>query len=65
MSKGTKRFSRVNGMSTKLNKPFTAGSYAYIADKAGELTAQAIANVLHRPVGQVRVAARKLGVSFR
>lgn len=58
------RFSRTNGKATKLNKPFTGGTFAFIARKAGKMTAKNIANVLHRPVTQVYTAARKMGLSL-
>lgn len=58
------RFSYVNGKATKLTKPFTGGTYAFIVRKAGKMSAASIAAVLHRPVTQIRSAARKLGVSL-
>ena len=58
------RFSRTNGKSTNLKKPFTIGTYLFIERNAGKMTAKNIAAVLHRPVSQVHTAARKLGVSL-
>jgi hypothetical protein len=60
----TKRYSNVNGKATKLSKPLTGGSYAFIVRKAGTMSAKNIAAILHRPVQTVVAAARRLGVTL-
>lgn len=60
----TSRYSRTNGMATRLDKPLTDGSYEFIFRNAGLMSAKSIAAILHRPVNQVYSAARKLGVSL-
>ena len=59
-----KRFSRVNGKATRLSKPLTLGSMKFIVANAGKMSAENIANILHRPVSTVRSAARRVGVSL-
>jgi hypothetical protein len=59
-----KKFSTVNGKATKLSKPLTAGSYAFIVRKAGKMSAKSIAAILHRPVQTVHAAARRLGITL-
>lgn len=58
------RFSRTNGKATRLSKPFTTGSVMFVINNAGKITAKNIAEILHRPVSQVRTVARKYGVSL-
>lgn len=60
----SKRFSTVNGMATKINKPFTLGSVRFIKRNAKRLTLRAIAAILHRTPNSVRSIARRNGVSF-
>lgn len=52
------------GNVTTSGKPFTQGSLLFIVNNAGKLSAQSIANILHRSVASVRYNARKLGVSL-
>jgi hypothetical protein len=61
--KNNNRFSRKNGMRTNLSKPMTIGSYLYIERNFNKMTMKNMANVLHRPVSQVRKAARQLGLN--
>jgi hypothetical protein len=56
----SKRFSTVNGKSTRLTKSLTTGSVNYIARNVGRMSLKAIANVLHRPVSQVRKVVDKV-----
>jgi hypothetical protein len=60
-----KRFSKVNGKATKLNKPLTAGTVAFIIENAGKLAAKDIAAIIHRPLKTVQGAASRLGLSLR
>lgn len=60
-----KRFSRVNGKATKLSKPLTVGTWEFIIDNAGVLSAKSIAAIIHRPLKTVQGAASRLGISLR
>jgi len=60
-----KRFSKVNGKSTKLNKPLTTGTVEFILEKAGVLTARNIAAIIHRPLKTVQSVASRFGISLR
>lgn len=56
----SKRFSTTNGTSTNLSKPLTVGSVSYIKRNVGKMSLKAIANVLHRPISQVRKVADRV-----
>lgn len=61
----TKRFSKVNGKATKLNKPLTVGTLEFILNKAGVLSSKSIAAIIHRPVKTVQSVASRFGISLR
>jgi hypothetical protein len=60
-----KRFSKVNGKATKLNKKLTAGTLEFILTKAGKISAKSIAAIIHRPVKTVQNVASRFGISLR
>ena len=60
-----KRFSKVNGKATKLNKKLTAGTLEFILNKAGKISAKSIAAIIHRPVKTVQNVASRFGISLR
>ena len=60
-----KRFSKVNGKATKLNKKLTNGTVNFIIENAGKMSAKNIAAVIHRPVKTVQNVASRFGVSLR
>ena len=59
------RLSNVNGKATRLNKPLTVGTVNFILANAGVLSAEAIANIIHRPVKTVYSVASRNGVSLK
>lgn len=59
------RYSTVNGKATRLNKKLTLGTVNFILNNAGKLTAEAIANVIHRPVKTVYSVASRNKVSLK
>ena len=60
-----KRFSKVNGKATKLNKPLTSGTIEFILEKAGLIPAKSIAAIIHRPLKTVKNVASRFKVSLR
>lgn len=65
MRSEVRRLSDVNGMATKLSKKLTKGSVQFILANAGNMSAQKIANIIHRPVSTVRTVARRNGLSLK
>jgi hypothetical protein len=63
--KSTRRLSDVNGMATKLSKKLTKNTVRFILEKAGTMSAQSIANIIHRPLSTVRTVAQRNGVSLK
>lgn len=59
------RFSNVNGMATRLNKPLTNGTVNFILSNAGKLSAESIANIIHRPVKTVYSVAYRNRISLK
>lgn len=60
-----KRFSNVNGKSTKLNKKLTWGTVTFIIKNAGLMSTKNIAAIIHRPVKTVQSVASRFGVSLK
>jgi len=58
------RFSKINGMATKIGKPYTLGSINFIKRNASKLTLKAIAAILHRTTHSVRSIARRNNINF-
>lgn len=65
MSTEVKRWSTVNGKSTKAGKKLTKGSVDFIVKNAGKMSGRNIANILHRPLKTVQTVAARAGVSLK